>query len=98
MRGCQDEASCRLDTDKLIVRVILIGYNKAECLDGDMPISMDTSPLMSEGKVKVLALCCLLMMDLCWMPVTVDTVSSMSWGEVRVLFVWQGRVCRMIDS
>ena len=32
---------------------MLVGYKKAECVGGDMPINLDTSSLMTDGKVLI---------------------------------------------
>ena len=39
MKGCDNEATCALNNQDVLVKAYLAGYRKASCAAGDMPVS-----------------------------------------------------------
>jgi hypothetical protein len=39
MKGCDNEATCVLNNQDVLVKAYLAGYRKASCAAGDMPVS-----------------------------------------------------------
>lgn len=40
MKGCDNEATCAMNSQDVVVKVVLMGYRKKACAAGDMPVSL----------------------------------------------------------